>query len=399
MKKKLLVVSSSYPLFKGDFNGIFVHELVKNLVPDYQVYVIAPLGNNSSKEGVIDNVTVYRHRQFPLFDIDFAYGIGISDRIKQNPIYLFVVPFFILYQLILLCKIIKKEKINTIHAFWLIPQAGVAVILKKLFFPKLKIVCSILGADINSFNSFFGAKLKKHILKNIEVLITQSLPMADKAKELGYSKKIYHYPLSVDTDKYHPNKHSSRIRTIHHVEGKILLYVATLTERKGIRYLIESLPIIILIHPKVKLLVIGDGDLRGEMEQLSEDLGVKNNVTFLGFLSPDVLPEYFASCDLFILPSLSEGFPLVVFSAISSGAVTLVTDLPVFVELEKTQPGILQIVENQNPEALAKKVVDLLNNFTNYKALAERNRQYVVENYSSAVMALKYKQLLKNIDN
>jgi glycosyltransferase involved in cell wall biosynthesis len=396
-RKKILVTTSSYPLFAGDRSGHFVHGLIKSLVPEYDVFVVAPWSKGYAKEEIIDGVNVFRHRQFPLFDIELAHGAGIPDRLKRNKLLVLVIPFFLLYQFVMAFNLIRKEKIGIVHAFWMIPQGLIAILLKKLFFSNIKIVCSVLGADINGFNGGLGTKLKQTALNNVDALISQSKPMSDKARELGYKKEVYDYPLSIDSDVYHPNKRADRLRKEHGIEGKFLLFVASLTGRKGIKYLIQAMPAILAADPKSKLIIIGDGDVRSETEAQVAELKIKESVVFLGFLSPDSLPEYFASCDIFILPSLSEGFPVVVISAISCGAVTLVTNLPVFEELSATHSNLLTVVEKENPAAISSAVVNIFENFSAYREKSVANRQFVLDNFSAATIALKYKQLLATL--
>lgn len=77
-------------------------------------------------------------------------------------------------------------------------------------------------------------------------------------------------------------------------------------------------------NPRLKLVLIGDGPLRGETEQLAQRLGVGDGVAFTGEV-PDV-PRYMGALDLMALPSLYEGFPNVLVEAQLSGLPTLVSD-------------------------------------------------------------------------
>lgn len=392
MKRKILIVTTSYPKWEGDHNGYFIHNFLIHILDEFEVYVIAPDTKGAKKIEVIDNINIIRFSQFPFIPVELAYGDDILAKIKKNRFLFFAIPFFIFNMFINVLKVQKKYRIDIIHAFWLIPQGFMAIFIKKLFFHKTTIICSLLGADINSFNGFWGRQMKKFALKHIDILISQSLPMAELAKKLGYNKDIHYLPLSIDTDFYSPKTNNTY--GIYNAKEPVLLYVATLTERKGISYLIEALPKIKAIFPSFKLNIIGDGNQKDELILLSKKLDVYNNISFLGFKNPSELPKYFSECDIFILPSLSEGFPLVVLSALSCGAITVVTNLNVFLELKNENPNLLHIVEKQNANAISDKVIYILNNFESFKKFSLENRRFVVENFDIKVIANKYKKLL-----
>ena len=72
----------------------------------------------------------------------------IIPNLKKNKLLWIQVPFFILSEFLMMKKIIQKYKMETIHAHWIIPQGFIAVLYKKLFNPKLKIIITSHGGDI-----------------------------------------------------------------------------------------------------------------------------------------------------------------------------------------------------------------------------------------------------------
>ena len=113
--KKIIVVTSSYPLKEGDFNGVFVHELCKALKKDVEVLVVAPWVNGVEKEEVINGIKIFRHSQF-FWNINFAYGTDISRKLEKNPFLYFVSPIFLIYQILLIKKLVSKYKVEIIPA-------------------------------------------------------------------------------------------------------------------------------------------------------------------------------------------------------------------------------------------------------------------------------------------
>jgi glycosyltransferase involved in cell wall biosynthesis len=96
-------------------------------------------------------------------------------------------------------------------------------------------------------------------------------------------------------------------------ELPVVLTTARLDAQKGHRYLIEAAARV----PKATFVFAGEGPERGALEAYAHMLGVDDRVVFLGYRKD--IPDLLASCDLFVLPSLYEGFPLSILEAMAAG--------------------------------------------------------------------------------
>jgi glycosyltransferase involved in cell wall biosynthesis len=85
----------------------------------------------------------------------------------------------------------------------------------------------------------------------------------------------------------------------------VLLSIGSLTETKGHSYLLAALPAVLSAHPNVRLVLAGDGPLRGTLERQAAELGLGGAVKFLGYRRD--VPDLVQAADLFVLPSLAEG--------------------------------------------------------------------------------------------
>jgi glycosyltransferase involved in cell wall biosynthesis len=102
----------------------------------------------------------------------------------------------------------------------------------------------------------------------------------------------------------------------------MLLSVARLASSEGyknIRSVIESLPAVLSQMPDAFYVIVGDGAERKTFEELARGIGLAGKVFFPGAVSDQLLPSYYASCDLFVLPSVKEGFGIVFLEAMSHG--------------------------------------------------------------------------------
>ena len=100
-----------------------------------------------------------------------------------------------------------------------------------------------------------------------------------------------------------------------------VLTIGRLIPRKGFQFLIRALPQIIenAVYITLKIEIVGDGPYQGELLRLSEDLGVASHIRFAGSVPYSELPQKYRDADVFILPSLAEGMPLVVLEAMGTG--------------------------------------------------------------------------------
>jgi glycosyltransferase involved in cell wall biosynthesis len=98
-----------------------------------------------------------------------------------------------------------------------------------------------------------------------------------------------------------------------------------LLKRKGVQYLIEAMPLILREFKDVRLRIVGDGPFKGELVRLVKRLSLDDEVRFEGLVSGDELAKYYASCDVYVQPSLSETFPSTIREAMSVGRPVVAT--------------------------------------------------------------------------
>jgi glycosyltransferase involved in cell wall biosynthesis len=389
MKDRILVLTTSYPKYKGDTNGIFVHELNKRINKSFQLIVLAPWEKGLNEEEVMDDIIVIRHKQF-IWNINFAYGSDIMEKLKKNPFLFLVIPFFLFYQILALNKIVKKYQITKIHAHWIITSGLVASLYKLLFNKKIKLMVTLLGADIWSFNKGWKKLLLKFSLKKINFITCQSKPLMTEILKLGFHhENIEVLPIGIDTEMFSPEKYDSNLKVQFNVKDTLLLFVGGLIERKGIMDLLNAMPEVIEHFPEIKLMIIGDGLLKEKIEQRIELLKLKENVLLLGKIENRKLPKYFATADIFILPSYSEGFPLVVMEALSSGTIPIVSKLPVFTE-DPYKEKLYKFVECGDIKSIENTLIEVIKNLKNNIYSKRLPRDFAQQNLNLEIISNKY---------
>lgn len=169
--------------------------------------------------------------------------------------------------------------------------------------------------------------------------------------------------------------------------------VGRLSEQKGYRYWIEAAAKVVGEFPDIEFWLIGEGELRAELEQQSEQLAVQDRVKFLGKRS-DVI-DLLRQMDLFVLPSLWEGLPTVIMESMSQGVPVLATDIPGTCEMiEAGKTGWL--VPMRDPEALARAMIQILQNPQERLKVSQEALKFV-DRFSITKIAAKYQDLYQSI--
>jgi glycosyltransferase involved in cell wall biosynthesis len=140
-------------------------------------------------------------------------------------------------------------------------------------------------------------------------------------------------------------------------EIPIIVTAARLAKQKQLDGLLRAFAQVVKVKP-VRLLILGEGPLRGELEQLCQELGIANSVAMPGYESNPY--RYMAKADLFVLASAWEGCPIALQEAMAAGAAVVVTDAPGGMKdvVESGKYG--RMVPTGDPDALATEILYLL---------------------------------------
>ncbi len=132
--------------------------------------------------------------------------------------------------------------------------------------------------------------------------------------------KISIIPNAVDINRFNPDIDGMEIRKKLGIAAeKVILFVGRLDFQKGIEYLISAFSKIVKDFPEAKLIVVGDGPLKNNIRAAINEFGISGSVFLMGRTNTDDLPKIYAACDLFVVPSLMEGFGIVYLEAMACG--------------------------------------------------------------------------------
>ena len=180
--------------------------------------------------------------------------------------------------------------------------------------------------------------------------------------------------------------------------ARIVLTIGRMTEQKGHRYLLDAVPAVLARHPDVYFLWAGVGPLQSQLRAWVRTLGLEGRVWFLG-RRHDVA-DLLAAADLFVLPSLFEGLPLVVLEAMAAGLPVVGTR--VCGTAEAVHDGVTgRLVPAKDAPALATAIVEVLDDPELARRRGAAGRERVEREFSATRMAREtgaiYAELLDRV--
>lgn len=243
-----------------------------------------------------------------------------------------------------------------------------AILTKKIL--KIPYVVWGRGSDIYLPGRFMRIA-SKPILHNADAVLALTEDMRQKMKRI-VDREIFIVQNGINLEQF--NDCSSTIVKENGV--KTILFVGRLHPIKGVMYLIRAMEKVLKEISDVKLVLVGDGEDRRNLEALSVQLGIQKSVQFVGVVPHEDIHIFMQQAYLFILPSLSEGFPGVLLEAMACG-------LPIIATRVGGIPDIVTdkvngyLVEKKDSSALAQSITFLFYNENLWNIISNNNKQWV----------------------
>lgn len=344
---RILFLSTSFPRWHGDGMVNFVFELAQSLAERMQVTVLTPNFPGGRVREDFGELEVRRFNYFfPLWSQRVLYPDGIPVQLKRSRSARFQAPFFLLA--FIFKTVVLSRNVDLVLCNWAL--TGLVARAAGLISRKPYIVI-VRGTDMKIMKkSGLTARLFLTALHNADAVCAVARHLTESLADSGVAG-AHLTPNGIDLSRFAGDREQAR-KELSLKTGKLVLFVGSLIEVKGVRYLIEAMRDV-----DAELAVVGDGCLREELERQAQELGVK--VSFVGRISPERVARWYAACDVFVLPSLSEGRPNVLIEAMASGRACVASDIPGCRELIRDGSNGLLFVPGNTP-ALQEKIKKIL---------------------------------------
>ena len=398
-KHSIFWLTSSYPRFEQDSASIFLRYLAETIDNNvFELHILSP--DDQYVDNSLHSSTIFLHyfKYFTPRDMQkLAYGSGILPNLRAKPLLFVQVPFFLASQFLVCYRLVKKLKPVLIHAHWVFPQGTIASMVGKL--TKTPVIITAHGGDAFALQGSLLAKIKHWSLKNCSAWTSNTTATANAFwGDISLPNII---PMGIDCQKFGSGK-SGILRSKLAKDTLVLLFVGRLVEKKGLKYLLIAYSLLTSEQRnQTQLWVVGDGAERTSLEKLSQSLQLSNKVTFWGKLPNEQLPDYYASADIFIAPSImdssgdTEGQGVTLVEAMASGTAIISTDTGGISEvIEHGHTGLL--VPPQAPVKLKSAIIQLLDDSTLRDKMAEQGKRSA-QSYAWSQVGHKFQTLYKQL--
>ncbi len=384
---RLLILTSSFPRWQGDFAGCFVGEFAQALTPYFDITILAPPSPGVATKECINGIRIYRFNylwptQAQVFDaaVDLQTVLGKANWRVCWQILPFLCSFF-------LRALFLARQADIICSHWLLPAGLLASAIAGITH-KPHICIEHSGALHLLTRLKYGQYLARLIMQGIDkqVVVSKQLrerlialcPMADS--------KIVVLPMGI---KYHD---FAPLRAYKPHYPKVVLFLGRLTTVKGVAVLLQALK----GCKDLSLWIAGEGEERKNLEAQAREMDVA--ATFLGAVDTREKQKLLEKCDLVVIPSIilpngrTEGLPVVCLEAFAAARAVIASDVGGLREiLLDGESGLL--FPAGDVQQLREKIIYLLKDDTKRENLGKR-ASLIAQEYDWSKLALQFKQLL-----
>ena len=379
---KILLLSQFFSSTRGG-GEYFIHLIAKKLAEnDHKVWIITNkiVGENYE---TIPNVTLifvpptleYKGGMPPSFSDNLRYAFN-TIRVGK--------------------KIIKKEKIDIIHSNNFAPALAGSLLSSFTschHITTVHDVFSLCGKDywklwgkqtgVSKINVFLAPFFEKLLRKlRYDCIHTVSETSKDDLIQFGIRKPIYVVHNSVDELKS---------LTSVEVNPYQLIYVGRLIFYKNLEVVLKAINIAKKIEPRIKLVIVGSGPHKENIEKLSRKLGLESNLEFKGYVDADEKENLIATSSAMVFPSLCEGFGIVILEAFAQKKPVLVSKIKPMSDIiahEKT--GF--VIDPHDEKEWANYILTTAKNPTQIAKMGEHGNQLLTRKYNQEIL---YQEIIK----
>jgi len=383
MSGRVIIFSTNYFPNVGGAE-IAVREITNRIASNQLSFtLIAPrLSRELKAEEMIGTVKVFR------------VGLGFSiDK--------WILPFFAFL------KAQSLHKKNSFDKAWSImaSQASIGASWFKMKNPKVKLILTLQEGDEEqhllrytfgnrTLYNIFVKPFHTLVFKKADIVTVISSYLKERAKENGVTVPIHIVPNGADVDLFDSEYSDEELVALENSLGKkdgdfFIVTTSRLVKKNAVGDTIQSL---VYLPISVKFIVIGEGGEYNSLRSLAEVYGVAARVKFLGFIKQEDLPKYLKISDVFVRPSLSEGFGNSFVEAMASGIPVVATPVGGIVDfLKDNETGLFCNVSH--PRSIAEKVQLVRDNHSLMARIVKNAKNLVNEKYTWNAVAKEMREI------
>ncbi|MFT5387698.1 MAG: glycosyltransferase involved in cell wall biosynthesis [Candidatus Omnitrophota bacterium] len=257
----------------------------------------------------------------------------------------------------------------------------------------------IFEGYMNPLTTKLYIALERKLARSTTKIITLTERAIDQHLEqsIGSRRQFSYIHNGIDVAKYMNTHYHSKLKEKHNIPTDIITFctVGRLEPIKGHAVLLDALALVKQqTTTPFNMLFVGDGQLKDDLKQKALQLNMRDCIKFIGH-QENIVP-FLQMSDLFILPSINEGFGLVVVEAMAA-------KLPVIATNVGGVPEILtdningKLIPPNNAQSLADAILSLMNDTKRLKVIGEANQNKALSLFTKEIMQQKVTTLYKEL--
>jgi len=384
---KILMPVLHYRPVIGGFE-IFIQNIAERLSKSTDVFIVTGKVMHTANKERRGGLRIFRTSLFKLKDFSHSSWFYI----------LTAMPFIFLRSFYM----IKREKIPLVHCQGRL-SGLMGYFLKKI--TKTPYIITVQSADFSVYHPKANIKpvrwiynfIRKKIYQNAIKCHAVSNHLKEHLGKWGIKDAIV-IPNGVDHFEFRPdpNKRKTRKELGFDTDNLIIACGSRLEHKNGTHDVVEAANYLKERINDFKIVVIGDGPDRGKLEKMIKKFNLEDKVYLLGYILHPELPKYMAAADIFVRPSLAEGFGIIFIEAMAAGAAIVGTPVGGIVDfLKHNENGLF--CEPGNPRDIAEKIELLIKDKQLRNKLVENGHKLVVEVYNWDKISEKIEEIYKQI--
>lgn len=273
----------------------------------HEVFIFAPNYPNWQEP----DKNVFRYRTFPFTHDGYLYVIPIPWGSDMG-------------------KVVRSLHLDVIHSHQPFSLGWEASKFARKIGIPVVLTYHIKYEDYYHYVFLFPKRIAQKIINHMvndycrkcDAIIAPSGAIKELLFKVGIKKSVFVIPSGINIDQFSKDAGKrEEIRNKYNIkENEVLLITASrLVEEKNIEFLVRAFAIINNAKKNTKLMIVGDGSMKGELEKMVKDLGIRESVIFTGLLDKEGMIAHYQASDIFVFASLTETQGLVAVEAMAAG--------------------------------------------------------------------------------
>ena len=357
----ILHLATTFPKSHDDAQPAFVKTLCHLLSKEARLVVLTPHARTLPVVEYVNGIELHRFRYAPEHLESLAYGSGIRENLRKNRLTFLLVPGFLLGMAYCLSRLMARSQFDVVRAHWWFPCGLIAALVArcqpKSRRPRILITCH--GGDVFALHGRIFDFFLRLTARNVERFIAVSTAVHRNLTNRSIdASRISVIPMGVDVGKLF-------VPPAENQQRNGIVFVGRLVEKKGVDVLLHAVALLRDRGLVPQVTIAGDGPLRTDLEKMTSELGIREQIHFMGAVPNTDTPKLFQSASIAVFPFRrarsgdQDGLGLVMPEAMGCECLVVASDM------ENTHDVIINgqtgmVFPTEDATALADLLADLL---------------------------------------